>query len=70
MCEGPGQPVSVLGALGLLDRALNCLAAADTAALPAAAQAEALLALACYLTCCARSPAFLRRLPDVGAATA
>jgi Domain of unknown function (DUF222)/HNH endonuclease len=45
VCEGAGQPVSVAGALGMLDRALGCLAAADTAGLPAAVQAEALLAL-------------------------
>ena len=43
MCEG--QPVSVAGALGMLDRALSCLAAVDTAGLPTAVQAEALLAL-------------------------
>ena len=43
MCEG--QPVSVASALGMLDRALGCLAALDTAGLPTAVQAEALLAL-------------------------
>lgn len=43
MCEG--QPVSVAGALGMLDRALSCLAAVDTGGLPSAVQAEALLAL-------------------------
>ena len=43
MCEG--QPVSVASALGMLDRALSCLAAVDTAGLPTAVQAEALLAL-------------------------
>jgi len=43
VCEG--RPVSVAGALGMLDRALSCLAAVDTAGLPAAVQAEALLAL-------------------------
>jgi len=43
MCEG--QPAGVAGALGMLDRALSCLAAVDTAGLPAAVQAEALLAL-------------------------
>ena len=45
VCEGAGQPASVAGALGMLDRALGCLAAVDTAGLPAAVQAEALLAL-------------------------
>jgi len=43
VCEG--QPVSVTSALGMLDRALGCLAALDTAGLPTAVQAEALLAL-------------------------
>ena len=43
MCES--QPVSVASALGMLDRALGCLAAVDTAGLPTALQAEALLAL-------------------------
>src|SRR5499427_8705690 len=43
VCEG--RPVSVASALGMLDRALSCLAAVDTAGLPTAVQAEALLAL-------------------------
>ena len=43
MCKD--QPVSVAGALGMLDRALGCLAAVDVAGLPIAVQAEALLAL-------------------------
>ena len=45
MCDGVGQPVSVGDALGMLDRALSYLTAADAASLPAAAQAEALRAL-------------------------
>jgi Domain of unknown function (DUF222) len=45
MCEGAGQPVSVGDALGMLDRALSYLTAADVASLPAGVQAEALRAL-------------------------
>ncbi|HEY2308072.1 MAG TPA: DUF222 domain-containing protein, partial [Streptosporangiaceae bacterium] len=45
MCDGAGQPVSVGDALGMLDRALSYLTAADAASLPAAVQAEALRAL-------------------------
>ena len=40
-----GQPVSVAGALAMLDRALSCLTAMDTAGLPTAVRAAALLAL-------------------------
>jgi hypothetical protein len=43
MCDG--APSSVAEALGMLDRSLAYLAAADTASLPSAAQAEALRAL-------------------------
>jgi hypothetical protein len=46
MCDGEGQPASVTDALGMLDRALGYLAATDAAALPSAAQADTLLALA------------------------
>jgi hypothetical protein len=46
MCDSEGQPASVTDALGMLDRALGYLATADTAALPTAVQADALLALA------------------------
>ena len=46
MCDSEGQPASVTDALGMLDRALGYLATADTAALPASVQADALLALA------------------------
>jgi Domain of unknown function (DUF222)/HNH endonuclease len=44
VCD-PQQPVSVSGALALLDRALDVLTAADAGALPTSIQAEALLAL-------------------------
>jgi hypothetical protein len=46
MCDGEGRPANVTDALGMLDRALGYLAAADAAALPASVQAGALLALA------------------------
>jgi Domain of unknown function (DUF222) len=46
MCDGEGRPASVADALGMLDRALGYLAAADAAALPTAVQADTLLALA------------------------
>src|SRR5215469_466449 len=46
MCDSGGQPASVTDALGMLDRALDYLATADTAALPTSVQADALLALA------------------------
>ena len=46
MCESEGQPASVADALGMLGRALGYLATADAASLPAAVQADALLALA------------------------
>ena len=45
MCDGLGQPASVTDALVLLDRALNCLADADAASLPASVQAQALRVL-------------------------
>ena len=45
MCNGGRSPGGVTEALGMLDRALACLASADVAALPSAAQAEALRAL-------------------------
>jgi len=46
MCDSEGRPASVTDALGMLDRALDYLATADTAALPTSVQADALLALA------------------------
>ena len=46
MCDSEGRPASVTDALGMLDRALDYLAVADTAALPTSVQADALLALA------------------------
>jgi len=46
MCDSQGQPASVADALGMLDHALGYLVAADAAALPAAVQADVLLALA------------------------
>jgi hypothetical protein len=46
MCDGQGRPASVADALGMLDRALGYLAAADAAVLPTSVQADALLALA------------------------
>jgi hypothetical protein len=46
MCDSDGQPASVTDALGMLDRALSYLASVDAAALPAATQGGALLALA------------------------
>jgi hypothetical protein len=45
MCDGLGQPSGVTEALGMLDRALDHLNAADAASLPASVQAEALRAL-------------------------
>jgi Domain of unknown function (DUF222)/HNH endonuclease len=45
MCDGAGQPAGVGDALGMLDRALDYLTAADAGSLPAAVQAEALRAL-------------------------
>ena len=45
MCDGQHQPSSVTEALGMLDRALDHLTAADTASLPTAVQAEALRVL-------------------------
>ena len=45
MCDGLGQPGSVTDALAMLGRALDHLAAADAASLPASVQAEALRAL-------------------------
>ncbi|HEY6277504.1 MAG TPA: DUF222 domain-containing protein [Streptosporangiaceae bacterium] len=44
MCD-PRDPVSVSGALAMLDRALDALNAADAGSLPTSIQAEALLAL-------------------------
>jgi hypothetical protein len=46
MSDSGGQPASVTDALGVLDRALDYLATADTAGLPTSVQADALLALA------------------------
>jgi Domain of unknown function (DUF222) len=45
VCDGQKQPSSVTEALGMLDRALDHLTAADTASLPTAVQAEALRVL-------------------------
>jgi hypothetical protein len=45
VCDGLGQPDSVTDALVMLGRALDHLAAADAASLPASVQAEALRAL-------------------------
>src|SRR5215831_1408615 len=45
MCDGQGQPGSVSEALGILDRALDYLNAADAASLPTGVQARALRAL-------------------------
>ena len=45
MCDGEGSPTSVSQALGMLDRALDHLNAADVASLPSGVQAEALRAL-------------------------
>src|SRR5215831_345888 len=45
MCESGRSPGNVTEALGMLDRALACLATADVASLPSAVQAEALRAL-------------------------
>jgi Domain of unknown function (DUF222)/HNH endonuclease len=45
VCDDLGQPASVTEALGMLDRALDHLNAADTASLPTAVQAQALRAL-------------------------
>ena len=45
MCDGLGQPATVAEALGMLDRALDHLNAADAASLPSGVQAEALRAL-------------------------
>jgi Domain of unknown function (DUF222)/HNH endonuclease len=45
MCDGAGRPASVGDALGMLDRALDYLTAADAVSLPAAVQAQALQAL-------------------------
>src|SRR5215470_5052253 len=45
MCDGVGQPSTVAEALGMLERALDHLNAADAASLPSAVQAEALRAL-------------------------
>jgi hypothetical protein len=45
MCDGIGRPSTVSEALGMLDRALDHLNAADAASLPASVQAEALRAL-------------------------
>jgi hypothetical protein len=45
MCDAPAKPVSVAEALGMLDRALDHLNAADAASLPASVQAQALRAL-------------------------
>jgi hypothetical protein len=45
VCDGQDQPSSVTGALGMLDRALDYLNAADAASLPSSVQAEALRAL-------------------------
>jgi len=45
MCGGLGQPATVVEALGMLDRALDHLNAADAASLPSGVQAEALRAL-------------------------
>ena len=45
MCDGLGQPSSATEALGMLDRALDHLNAADAASLPAGAQADVLRAL-------------------------
>src|SRR5215475_14155445 len=45
MCDGMGQPSAVAEALGMLERALDHLNAADAASLPSAVQAEALRAL-------------------------
>jgi hypothetical protein len=36
-----GQPVSVAGALAMLEHALSCLTAVDAAGLPTAVQADA-----------------------------
>ena len=47
MCDGRRSPGGVAEALDMLDRALACLASADVAALPSAAQAEALRAAVC-----------------------
>jgi hypothetical protein len=46
MCDSDGQPASMSDALGMLDRALGYLTGVDAAALPAATQAGALMALA------------------------
>ena len=45
VCDGADSPVSVSQALGMLDRALDHLNAADVASLPAGVQTEALRAL-------------------------
>jgi Domain of unknown function (DUF222) len=45
VCDGLGRPASVTEALVMLDRALDCLTAADAGALPAGVQAEALRGL-------------------------
>jgi Domain of unknown function (DUF222) len=45
MCDGQHQPSGVAGALAMLDRALDHLAAMDAASLPTSAQAEILRAL-------------------------
>jgi Domain of unknown function (DUF222)/HNH endonuclease len=45
MCDSGRSPANVTEALGMLDRALACLASADVASLPSAVQAEALRAL-------------------------
>jgi len=45
MCDAAGRPATVGDALGMLDRALDYLTAADAASLPVAVQAETLRAL-------------------------
>jgi Domain of unknown function (DUF222) len=45
MCRSPQEPVSVSGALVMLDRALTMLAAADAGSLPVVVQAQALRTL-------------------------
>src|SRR5262249_61673313 len=45
MCDGAGSPASASQALGMLDRALDYLNAADAASLPSAVQTQALRAL-------------------------
>ena len=45
MCDDHGQPASVTDALGMLERALDHLNAADAASLPATVQAQVLRVL-------------------------